>query len=94
MKLILNPSFDGYAIAPLQNREVESTKVGRLSVTSQARDLTKATLVLATGKYPAGTTMYLRGDSANQPWNGQIQTVEGKVFVLCPQSSVIAIWAG
>jgi len=91
MKLILNPSFDGYAIAPLQNREVESTKVGRLSVTSQARDLTRATLILASGDYPAGTVIYLRGDSANQAWNGQIQTIGDKGFVLCPQSSVVAI---
>lgn len=89
--MILNPDIQGYAITPLQNREVQATTLGRLSITSQKHDLTPASLVIATKDYPVGTILYLKGDSANQPWNGQVQSIGDKVFVLCPSTAVVAI---
>jgi len=89
--MIINPVLKTFAITPLKNREVEVTSLGRLAVTSQKHELVEAELVIGSGEYRAGTKVFLVGDAANQPWNGQILTVGTKTFVLCPESAVIAI---
>jgi hypothetical protein len=83
---------DGYlAIKLPPANKIEAQMMGGLAVNRQRHDLVKAPLVMDYHKFDlsAGDVAILKADSGFKPWAREVYIIDGKEFVLCPETDVL-----
>ncbi len=84
------------AVKQPEFKKIEATVKGGIALVSQRIELVSVDLIM---DYQLGDTLLkagvtrilLRGDAGLQPWAKQTLSFDGKEFVLCPESAVVAV---
>lgn len=78
---------------PKQN--VEKVIKGGIAMIDKKVNLQELTVVLAsdTGFYP-GQKVFVRGDAVVQNWSKEVFTVDGKEFILVPETAIMVVTNG
>ena len=83
------------ACTPYTAQAVKKVLKGGIAMIEQKVNLQELTVVLASDSgFTPGQKVFVRGDSAVQNWSKEVFTVEGKDFILVPETAIMVVTNG
>lgn len=83
------------ACTAFPKQHIEKTIKGGIAMIDKKVNLQELTVVFASDSgFTPGQKVFVRGDAVSQQWSKEVFTVDGKEFILVPESVVMVVTNG